>query len=203
MSNMLEDLLSQLGPGGVSKIAGSLGSDQSATSKAIGLALPALLGGLARNASQPQGAESLASALDDHGDGMMGQLAGLLGGSGILGHVLGGRQEPVAQQVAKGSGMDMGSVMKLLPILAPIVMGYLSRQKKQQNLGAADIGSMLRREREEVEQPGGMLGKAMAAMLDDDGDGVDLGDIMGALTGGGGGQSSGLGGMLGKMLSGG
>lgn len=201
MSNMLEDLLSQLGPGGVSKIAGSLGSDQNATAKAIGLALPALIGGLARNASQPQGAESLASALDDHGDGVLGQLAGLLGGSGILGHVLGGRQEPVAQQVSKGSGMDMGAVMKLLPILAPIVMGYLSRQKAQKNLNASDIGSMLSQEREEVEQPGGMLGKAMSAMLDDDGDGVDLGDIMGALTGGG--QSSGLGGMLGKMLSGG
>ena len=40
MSNMLEDLLSQLGPGGVNKIAGSLGTDQAATAKAIGLALP-------------------------------------------------------------------------------------------------------------------------------------------------------------------
>lgn len=201
MSNMLEDLLSQLGPGGVSKIAGSLGSDQTATAKAIGLALPALLGGMARNANQPDGAQSLANALDDHGDGLMGQLAGLLGGSGILGHILGQKQEPVAQQVSRGSGLDMGAVMKLLPILAPIVMGYLSRQKKQQGLDAASIGSMLDQERRQVEQPGGSgIGGAIASMLDDDGDGIDLGDIMGAL---GGGQNSGMGGMLGKLLGGG
>ncbi len=116
MSNILEDLLSQLGPAGVGKIAGALGSDQGATSKAIGLALPALIGGMARNASQPEGAQALSSALDDHGDGVMGQLAGLLGGSGILSHILGQKQEPVAQQVAKGSGLDLGAVMKLLPI---------------------------------------------------------------------------------------
>ncbi len=200
MSNILEDLLGQLGPAGVAKIAGSLGSDQGATSKAIGLALPALLGGMARNASQPDGAQSLASALDDHGDGMMGQLAGLLGGSGILGHILGQKQEPVAQQVAKGSGMDLGAVMKLLPILAPIVMSFLSREKKSQGLDATGLGSILNQEREAVEQPGG-IGGALASLLDGDGDGIDLGDIMGAISGGG--QSSGMGGMLGKLLGGG
>lgn len=199
MSNMLEDLLGQLGPSGVSKIANSLGSDQAATAKAIGLALPALIGGMARNANQPEGAQSLSNALENHGDGVMGQLAGLLGGSGILGHILGQKQEPVAQQVAKGSGLDLNAVMKLLPILAPLVMGYLSRQKKQRGLDASDIGSMLNQERQQVEKPGG-IGGALASLLDDDGDGIDMGDLMGAL---GGGQSSGLGPMLGKLLRGG
>lgn len=202
MSDLLEDLLDQIGPAGIGKISGALGSDQTSTSKAVGLALPAILGGMARNASQPEGAAALASALDDHGDGLMGALSGLLGGSGIVGHVLGQKQEPVAQQVAKGSGLDMGTVTKLLPILAPIVMKYLANQKQSRGLDASGLGAMLGQETQRVEQSGGPLG-ALGSLLDGDGDGIDLGDIMGAMRGGDSSGGSGMGSLLGKLLGGG
>jgi hypothetical protein len=62
--------------------------------------------------------------------------------------------------------------------LAPIVMGYLGRQKQQQGVGADGLGGLL----------GGLLGGAQQAMpqeqqqqsggfLDQDGDGSSMDDI--------------------------
>ncbi|MFN8329681.1 MAG: DUF937 domain-containing protein [Saprospiraceae bacterium] len=42
-------------------------------------------------------------------------------GTGMLGHP-GNNQEQVAQQISQSSGLNMGQIMKLMPILAPIVM---------------------------------------------------------------------------------
>ncbi len=85
------------------QLAGVLGTDRSTTEKAVGAALPALIGGLAKNAmSSPDGAASLASALDRDHDGSLldniGPLLGALGGQssggglgGALGGLLGGK----------------------------------------------------------------------------------------------------------------
>ncbi len=211
MSDLLEGILSQLGGNGLSQIASGLGVDEGMASSAVGLALPAILGGMANNAKQPEGAQSLATALDDHDDSIFGQLGDLLGGggvgAGILGHVLGQKQPAVEQNLAQQSGMDLGMIKKLLPILAPLVMGYLSRQKKQNNLGPADIGSMLGQQRQQVEQKSPGLG-GLAAILDADGDGFGLDDVIGMATGMAGGSTAaapaqskgGLGSILGKLF---
>ena len=213
MSDLLEGILSQLGGDGVSQIAGALGVDESQTSSAVGLALPAILGGMANNTKQADGAQSLSTALDDHDDDIFGHLGNLLGGggsddgAGIIGHVLGQKQPAVEQNLAQQSGLDLGMIKKLLPILAPLVMGYLSRQKKQNNMGASDIGSMLGQERQQEEQQVPGLG-GLTAILDSDGDGFDLDDVIGMATSmaGGGSQTDaapskgGLGAILGKLL---
>ena len=101
---------------------------------------------------------------------------------GILGHILGGSQGQVAQEVSQKSGLGMGQVAQILMMLAPIVMGYLGQQKRQQNVGADGLGGLL----------GGLLGGGQAAaapssgnpmmdmassMLDRDGDGSSMDDI--------------------------
>ena len=210
MSDLLEGILSQLGGGGLSQIASGLGVDEGTASSAVGLALPAILGGMANNAQQANGAQSLATALDAHDDGIFGQLGDLLGGggvgAGILGHVLGQKQPAVEQNLAQQSGLDLGIIKKLLPVLAPLVMGYLSKQKKQNNLGASDIGSMLGQQRQQVEQKSPGLG-GLAAILDSDGDGFGLDDVIGMATSMAGGSSAaaapskgGLGAILSKLL---
>ena len=55
---------------------------------------------------------------------------------GILGHILGGNQGNVTQQISNQSGLNMGQVAQILMFLAPIVMGYLGKQKQQNNLDA-------------------------------------------------------------------
>ncbi len=95
--SLLEMLSSQLGGQAAQQLSSQLGADPSSTQKALSAALPLLVGGLARNANKsPEGAQSLASALEkDHDGSVLDSLSGLLGGggggvSGLLGGLLGG-----------------------------------------------------------------------------------------------------------------
>lgn len=200
MSSLLDGLMGQLGSGGVAQIAGALGIDESKANGAIGMALPALLGGMANNSNSDTGAQALSSALDKHDDSIFSNLGGLLGGGGdgakILGHVLGNKQGNVEQNLVSQSGLNAGSIAKLLPMLAPLVMGYLSKQKKDGGLDAGAIGSMLQGERNTQEKKSPGLG-GLAAILDANGDGSIMDDVMGMATGK---SKGGLAGMLGKLL---
>ena len=162
----LEDLLGQQqGGDAVGQISQMLGANQSMTSSAIQLALPMILSGLANNASTPQGAEKLNTALEqDHSGGLLDNLAGYLGGGlaqpqetnrqtdglGILGHIFGQKQSAVAQEVSQNSGLDIGQVAKLLITLAPIVMAFLGKQKQQQGLGADGLASLLQGQQQQM-----------------------------------------------------
>lgn len=199
MSDLLGGILNQLGSNGLSQIAGAIGADESKAGDAVAMALPALLGGMAKNAQSSDGANALASALDDHDDSVFGKLGDLLGsddGAKILGHVLGNKTEATQQRIAGGSGLDMGSVSKLLPMLAPLVMGYLGKQKKAEGLGADDLAGRLQAERSKTEEQAPGLG-GLAAIIDTDGDGLDLDDVTNLAKG-----SGGLGGLLGNILKG-
>jgi len=71
-----------------------------------------------------------------------------LNGAGILGHIFGAKQPTVEHGVAKASGLDVSSIAKLLPVLAPIVMSALGTMKKQNNLDAAGLAGMLEQEQQ-------------------------------------------------------
>ena len=198
----LQDLLGpQQGSEAVDQISQNVGAEPSAVNSAIQAALPTILGSLANNASTPQGADSLNTALEqDHDGSILDNLGGLgsmiFGGQqeqaapprqadagGILGHILGNNQGTVVQQASNESGLGAGQVAQILMMLAPIVMGYLGRQKQQQGVGADGLGGLL----------GGLLGGQQAAAapqssgnpmmdmassyLDKDGDGSSMDDI--------------------------
>jgi hypothetical protein len=162
--------------------------------------MPVLMSALASNARKPDGAQSLSSALErDHDGGILDDLGGFLSnpgsvnGAGILGHVLGGKQPTVEKGVAKSSGLDAGSVAKLLPILAPIVMGALGKKKRQDHLDGQGLSNMLGQERQQIEKTVPKM-DVVGKFLDTDGDGdLDLGDL-GSLA-----KSTGL---LGKLFGG-
>lgn len=63
---LLDTLKQHLTPATIAQISQSLGTDPATTMNAVSMALPALLGGLASNASKPQGAAALDRALDAH-----------------------------------------------------------------------------------------------------------------------------------------
>ena len=188
----LQDLLGpQQGSEAVDQISQTVGAEPSAVNSAIQAALPAILGGLASNASDPQGAQSLDQALEqDHDGGILENLGGLGGmifgqqetprqadAGGILGHILGSGQGRVAQDVSQQTGLPTGQVAQILMMLAPIVMGYLGQQKRQQGVGADGLGGLL----------GGLLGggapsyqpqqQSSGGFLDRDGDGSSMDDI--------------------------
>ena len=71
----------QLNPAQVSQIAKSLGASEGVTAAAIEASLPMLISGLAKNASNPNGANALAGALErDHDGTILDQVGPLLGG---------------------------------------------------------------------------------------------------------------------------
>ncbi len=181
----LLDILGQVAGGDtVRTLSKQIGADEGATAKAISGALPMLISALAKNAGSSGGAEALSGALSrDHDGSVLDNVAGFLGqgnqassmGEGILKHVLGGRRGNVEQGLSKVSGLDAGSVGKLLPMLAPLVMGALGKQQRSGGMDAGALAQMLGQEsaRAERREPAamGMLGK----LLDSDGDG-QIGD---------------------------
>ncbi len=108
------------------------------------MAMPILLGAMKRNASSDDGATNLMNALNNkHDCSILDNLSGLLGGEvnedvkqdglGILGHVLGGSQNNAVQALSKKSGLDTNSVMQILQVAAPILLGYFGKQEQSVN----------------------------------------------------------------------
>jgi hypothetical protein len=188
MNPLLEGLVRQLDGDIVSQLGQQIGADPETTSNAIRVALPVILGGLANNASTPDGAVALDNALArDHDGSLLDNLGSLLGGSapnpraadglGILEHILGGRQTAVQQGVERSTGLDGSQVVRLLMLLAPIVMAYLGRQKQERGLDAETVGTELQDARSRMEQQDPGLGGILGQFFDKNGDGSVADDL--------------------------
>jgi len=195
--NSLQELLGdEQGNAAVDQIVQSSGADHTAVNSVIQMALPMLTGALANNASSPEGASSLNNALDSNHDGsILDNLGGLASsvfggqattpqtdGGGILGHIFGGNQGAVTNEVATQTGVGTSEVGKILMFLAPIVLGYIGRQKLQQGVGSDGLGSLiggLLGGQSQAAASGGLGGLA-TSVLDRDGDGSAVDDIASA-----------------------
>jgi hypothetical protein len=163
----LTDSLTELLDGQADQIGRRIGADPERTRSAIDAAIPALLAALSAEADEP----GLKSAIrQDHDGSILDQLSGYLdgtaqlsprttNGAGILEHTLGDRQGEMAQALSAKSGLDLGSIMKLLPLLAPILMGMLGKKTGGASGGSGgggfgldDIGDLLGREKESARQ---------------------------------------------------
>ena len=190
MASILDTLSSHLDPGLLSQLTSRLGANEGNTSKAIAAAVPLLLGALAKNASDPQGAEQLHQALvRDHDGTVLDQPAQITDhqasadGNAILGHILGDRRSVAEQGIAQASGLDLSKVGPLLSMLAPLVLGALGRARTQQGLDPQGLARVLGQEREELgARAPGVLG-AVSRLLDRNHDGSALDDVSGMLGG--------------------
>lgn len=196
----LNDLIQSVFAGGnLDAISQHLGTSNEETASGVAAALPALLGALAGNASTERGEQKLASVLDrDHDGSLLDSLGGMLSGSlggrsangaGILGHLFGddNHQGQVVNSLAGKSGVNPALISRLLPLLAPLVMGWLGKQMRgggNQNAGSTEMGGM--------GGMGGLGGGGLGGLL-----GGVLGQVMGGGSGGGGGLADVLGGLLG------
>jgi len=194
--SLIEMLSSQLAGGDtLSQLSRAIGADEGATSKALAGAMPMLLGGLANNASDGNGAASLASALDrDHDGSVLDDVAGFLqgggrgvNGDGILSHVFGGRKPAVEKSISQSSGLSGSQVSQLLQLAAPLVMGFLGKQKRSQGLDAGALASMLGGAKDEMSRTKPNAMDAVTRLLDSDGDGSvmdEVADLGSSLLGG-------------------
>ncbi|WP_298896166.1 DUF937 domain-containing protein [uncultured Psychroserpens sp.] len=209
MSGILDLLNSDLGKTIISGVSNETRQPQNKTQDVLTMALPVLMKAMERNAATPQGAEGLMGALKGKHDGsILDNLGGLFGGGvneevktdgdKILGHVLGNRRQGVEKIIGEKSGIDIGSVGNILKVAAPILMGVLGKQTRQNNVSSPnDLGGLL----------GGLLGGNSAQkeqgflekILDADGDGSVIDDVAGMVLGNSK-KKGGLGGLLGGLF---
>jgi len=184
MADITNEVLGQLDTSQINAIASQLGVDPSEAQSAIQQALPLLIGGLAKNASNDQGAGALHSALGDHaGNDIASVLGNVLGGGGmgggmsILGHIFGNRQDQAAQGLGNASGLGSQNAGQLLAILAPVVMSVLGSMSQRQGMSASGLGGVLGQEAQRIGGTG--AGGLLGAVLDQDGDGkLGIGDLL-------------------------
>lgn len=200
MSGLMDILSQSIGQEHIASIAKQLGATPEQTQQAIALALPTMIGALAKNSESEEGVAQLHQSLEKEHDGSVldnigGLLGSLTGGTsgasaqhlsgggaggglgGLLGSILGGRQSKVEQGIGKASGMSAMQVTSLLAMLAPLVMGALGRMQRQSGGQASDLGSTLRKERTQIQNQAG--GGLLGGLLDQDGDGdFDMQDML-------------------------
>lgn len=187
----LNSLLSgSIGQQIIGSVASKIGVEESQAKTAVTSAVPMLLAALNKNA-QNGNAEGIANALNKHDGSILDNLSGFLGqggnqqdGLGILGHVLGDKQQNVESAISQQSGLSTNQTSQMLAMIAPIVMGFLGKEKQAQGTDAGGIQGLL----------GNLLGGATSGeginlggfekMLDQDGDGkLGASDVMGMLGG--------------------
>jgi len=61
----------------------------------------------------------------------------------ILGHVLGGTQQPAQNQISKSVGVSTELVGNILSMAAPLVLEFLGQKKKEQGLDVKGIVNIL------------------------------------------------------------
>jgi len=183
--NVISEMITQRVSGTVaSQLASRLGISESTAQSAVQLAVPLSLAALARNASQPQGAQDLHQAVaNDHDGSILDQLSSYLGnpqaanGSGILGHVLGGQRPTVENNLAQATGLDQNSAGSLLEMVAPLVMGAVGREQQQNGLDPNGLSEFLVQQQQAEAQTNPDLMGTLSSMLDSNRDGSVADDL--------------------------
>lgn len=184
MNAITQVITQQLSGSAVRIIAQRTGISETTAASAVQIAVPLILTALARNASQPQEAQNIHQAINnDHDGSIFDNLMGYLGnpqsanGAGILGHVFGGQQSTVENNLAQATGMDPNAASGLLATLAPLVMGAVGQAQQQNGLDASGLSNMLNSQQQQAQANApdamGMLG----SMLDQNQDGSAMDDL--------------------------
>lgn len=203
--NIMDFLQSQLSDEMIGQLSDYIGAKPEQTAQAANGVFATLLGGLANNASSENGLASLAAALDrDHDGSILDDLAGIVGGMiqgsaaegratngmGIIGHILGDRQEVAAEQIGQSSGLSAGQVMKLLPVLAPIVMSVLGKTRHSGGLDLGGLAQVLMGGAQQAQHQPGMgdligsvLGQVLSGNQPQQGQQPSGGNLLGGLLG--------------------
>lgn len=168
----LDDILKQIP---IDDVAAKLGVSTDEAKAAVEQGGAVLLSGLAKNAETEEGSAAIQNALKKHRGATGAAKVDDIDqedGDKIVGHVLGDKKQEVTAKLSeskKTAGIDFG---KLLPILAPIVMGLIANATKDKSEGS-------------TEASGGGLGDVIGGLLGggNSSGGGGIGDMLGGVIG--------------------
>lgn len=188
MANFIDEFMKTYGNEVTQQMAANTGLDQGAVQQLIPKLAPLIISGLKKQKDERGGDARVDHILTKYGDPSVldnikdlistktqdseadANLGGLLGASGGV---------QAAQALGKSLNIDASKIIRMIPALAPIILGALSK-KKSTSGGIGGIGSL----------------------LDADGDGSILDDVAGFVLRGGSGQATKSKGVLGSILGG-
>ena len=176
-ANLTSIVMQFLTPEVIEKIASFLGLDRTATQKAAGGAVPALLAGLSDLVGTPAGTSQLSRLLSQQPGGSPTDLLGNTGpqglaeaGANMLSGLFGGRtMDTMAQAVGKFAGIGDSGGKSLLAILGPMVLGTLGQQQRNAGLDTDGLAALLRSQKAQITAaiPSGLADQLGAAGLID------------------------------------
>ena len=189
MANFIDDFMKSMGPQVASEMSKSLGINKNVATQLIPQIAPLILGGLKKQKDEHGGAPRIDHILNKYGSAdVLNDIGGLFKNKvkedpdPKLGGLLGDSGIQAAKMLGNQFNLDSGTAMKLIPMLAPLILGALTQKRDQGGAGSSGI----------------------ASLLDQDGDGSVLDDVAGFLMKGlgGGGTSKAGANILGSLLGG-
>jgi len=191
MGNLIEEFIGSMGSEVSQKMSTKTNIDQGTISQLLPVIAPMILGGLKKQKDERGGQDRVDHILNKYGDpSVLGNLDGLFQQKlddnttdPNLGGLLGNAGLDATNLLSQNlKGADSNMIAKLIPMLAPVILGFLT---KKRDSGTGSSG--------------------LAGLLDQDGDGSVLDDVAGLLLGGLGRKtksSDPLSGLLGGLLGG-
>lgn len=153
----------------INQLARQFGLSDQQIRDVIGQVAPVLGQGLARNTRASGGLDALIGALQNGGHRryvdqpeIFSHADTIRDGNGILGHILGSKDlsRALAGRAGASTGIDPEIIKQLLPMIASLLMGSLSRQAA-------------------TAPRGNQLSDVLGSLIDRDGDGSALDDLIG------------------------
>jgi hypothetical protein len=175
MPNLVEEFISSLGPDVTKKMSSATNIDQGTLQQLLPVIAPMILGGLKKQKDERGGQDRVDQILNKYGnpsaldnmDDLFKQKLNDNSTEPNLGGLLGNAGTDATNMLTNNFKIDSNMAAKLIPMLAPIVLGFLT---KKRDSGTGSSG--------------------LAELLDQDGDGSVLDDVAGLFLGGLGGSSN-------------
>lgn len=174
--DILSAMLNAQGGGATRQLGQQFGLNESQVGAALSALVPALAAGVQRNTSTPGGLDSLLGALTGGSHqqyldepSTLSRQETVQDGNNILGHVFGSKEvsRQVATQAAAQTGIGADVLKQMLPMIAAMMMGAMSKGTAAQPSGASGGG-------------GGLM-EMLTPMLDQNRDGSAMDDVLGSV----------------------
>jgi len=188
MPGFVDEFMGALGPQVAKELSSNLGINKSVAKQILPNVIPMILGGLKKQKDEFGGEARVDHILNKYGNAdVLNDLSGLFEAKAKdtsvdarLGGLLGESGVQATDMLASKFKLDGNTAAKLIPMLAPVVLGALTQKRDSEGAGSSGI----------------------ASLIDQDGDGSILDDVAGFLIQGllSGNQKGG--GVLGNVLGG-
>lgn len=172
--NITDLITGGIGSKAIAGVAKALNIDEGKAKWVVAAAVPLMIAALNYNSKKSaEKQSSINNALEKHNGGIFDQIGNLFGqgptedDNKIVNHIFGKNTDVVKQNLASKTGLSSDKIGGALAILAPIVMGYLGKQKQQASSGGG-IGDLLGSVRgggSYANSSGGMIGSILGGIL--------------------------------------